>query len=612
MPSLPLILLITFGADAGQQPKIPPDCLVPGLGRFLKTLQLTSDGRWLVSMDERDSRRRLTCVRDPSKQYQLPRRFGSHAVSSDGRWMYNETDEGYALFDIDTTDEPALIERLGNKAISWIEYSRDNRYFTVTRGDTKESWLLDAARPIAKRKTFPSFYLVTDRWRVETVGGTRLSFTSLVGDSPSISLTLPADAKVIRPETASVCDARYSFPMPGDWSKQYRWIVVVEPALTRLIDLAQEDPVTTARTLKQTPQQFRCARVAPDGSWLAFLQPESIVICDAVKDTRHVVDTGGSLELRPQYEQAFSYTDKTGFQRSHDARWLSYVGMSLTNYGMGQDVKHIWRLWDLAGDSPSPVLGCDHEIRGFGGRAMWQFAYSLDSRWLLELPAYGDAHLWDLSKPVAYVVPERIGKVPLRLSAVSDDGRFAAHFNTGTGGLTVWYLDSGGKRPTSRTIAELDAKTHFLKFVPKSNLLLGVVPGGILTSWNLDLEDPVPVRLGRHIPEHNEIGFSLLRRGDLVVMKYAFDLRYWSVRAEEPTVTDVHMTDYYDGLVIDRQDGIFRLRDIDKPEVCCILDAKDLKWAIFASQDKAIMANNKNWDVLIWNVGNLLNSAKMK
>ena len=74
----------------------------------------------------------------------------------------------------------------------------------------------------------------------------------------------------------------------------------------------------------------------------------------------------------------------------------------------------------------------------------------------------------------------------------------------------------------------------------------------------------------------------------------------------------MHMTDYYDGLVIDRQDGIFRLRDIDKPEVCCILDAKDLKWAIFASQDKAIMANNKNWDVLIWNVGNLLNSAKMK
>ena len=96
---------------------------------------------------------------DPSKQYQLPRRFGSHAVSSDGRWMYNETDEGYALFDIDTTDEPALIERLGNKAISWIEYSRDNRYFTVTRGDTKESWLLDAARPIAQTKDVPEFLL---------------------------------------------------------------------------------------------------------------------------------------------------------------------------------------------------------------------------------------------------------------------------------------------------------------------------------------------------------------------------------------------------------------------------------------------------------------------
>ena len=78
-----------------------------------------------------------------------------------------------------------------------------------------------------------------------------------------------------------------------------------------------------------------------------------------------MVDTGGSLELRPQYEQAFSYTDKTGFQRSHDARWLSYVGMSLTNYGMGQDVKHIWRLWDLAGEFvPSPVLGCDHD-KGF-------------------------------------------------------------------------------------------------------------------------------------------------------------------------------------------------------------------------------------------------------
>ena len=75
--------------------------------------------------------------------------------------------------------------------------------------------MLDEARPIAKRKTFPSFYLVTDRWRVETVGGTRLSFTSLVGDSPSISLTLPADAKVIRPETASVCDAHYSFPCPA-------------------------------------------------------------------------------------------------------------------------------------------------------------------------------------------------------------------------------------------------------------------------------------------------------------------------------------------------------------------------------------------------------------
>ena len=480
------LMILAFGL-AVQQADTEPDVFIKKPGYWnphSSSEEVTADGRWFIV---RDSTRdysikgtRLISMDDPSHQVEFPG-VDARGVSPDGRWLVLS---GPVVLDLSLATPKEVILDTGKPEHYWGKFSEDSRYLTFGDGDeTAVSWLLEGEEPFQQTVTKPSFYFVSPKWRVESVGENGVRFTNRLRQSEVKTTKLSSPAEFVVPCSTN---ARPMLPggLPSYFGEQPEkdWLVIAELGRVHLVDLKSDAPVTSMKSFNR-PGVVKKARVVPDGSWLVFPQDDSVVLIDTVTGESHELREAGPWEM----EHPFEYVNRlhTGFYRSPDGRWLHYAGTQSTGNGMLTLEEFKFKLWDTS--SGKLILKMDN-LAKFGKKAdRWEFAFSADSRWLFGTSTEGPLRLWDLRQPLLLDAPEAAIDVKATQAVVNDNRTLAAACNS-SGGILVWRMD-GNEKPKAVRLLESGADTDFLAFVPDTDVLTAIV-GYEMAFWDLSEGEP--------------------------------------------------------------------------------------------------------------------------
>ena len=374
-----------------------------GQGAPIVAVDVSPDGRWLITVPDGDASARLWDLTAPDGAGGLELRGagGPVAISADSRWLVTTGRGGDAarLWDLSARD-PSASPRALEAAIGPVAFSRDTRWL-VTGGTDKSVRLWDLGAP--------------------PPGG------------PAIVLPAQANEEIV---VAISPDSRQL--VTSSW----------EPAgnrptfdVTRLWDLTTPRPETTGVELKGHRRSVSNAVFSPDGRWLATGSGEyasrrgradpNVLLWDLKKATPSAITLAG-------HEGPI-----TAMVMSRDGRWLATGSADRTA-----------RLWDLTApaiDSASVVLpGHASTVTGIVIAPDSASVVTIDGRRNFRDPTSGFvARVWKLEAAAATVEPRVVTRderlVSVSTFKTSDDGRRLLLVSGGT----AFVLDLRRSDPTT-------------------------------------------------------------------------------------------------------------------------------------------------------------------
>ncbi len=499
MSFLVVFLLTTTGLPVAtdHDGEVPPDCIIPAFDAWTTTLPYRSpDRRWLVAMSNVWHGWLISTV-NPDVRLALQESVSRIAFSQDSKWLVSFADHNYAIYDLRNTAAPRRLGQFSAPDAKHVGFTEDGRLLAITYAlNRMETWLLDAEPPFSLNAKGPGFYLLTDKWRVETSGSTELRLTPCRQPSIVGSIPLSQDAQVIIPDVAAPYSVHFSGKERPERINQRDWLLVFGDSQLMVLDLRSADVCASARTVPCQLKSISSARIATDGSWLTTPQPGGFAFVDVSRGSVCALDSVGSFE---KTGVPFMNQEQAGFTLSSDRRWLLYTDSFVSHTGLISGESFTARLWDVSNAAAKPAIKIDNGTLEAPPSALsWLFAFSDDSQWLIGLPQHSVEHLWNLEQSMKFEECEatfgieelnKLKSSAARPRVLSDDHRLVAVHDAPSRAVLVYCLDKSVVGPIRLELGQLSIEPATMMFIPNSRVFL-VLADGQFTAWDLDAEQP--------------------------------------------------------------------------------------------------------------------------
>jgi WD40 repeat protein len=555
------------------------------LGRHEKPISavnLSPDGRWLVTVAEAENGARLWDLATASgatNPIELQGGGGHIAISPNSQWLVTVSSQGQPtrLWDL-AAQSPGTSSRILSAAKEPVVFSRDNRWL-VTGGDDKSVrlWSLSAAdsadppivlpaqtNPVTVVAVSPdSRWLVTSSWDPEPHSGiTDICWLwDLTAERPE------ASRLVLGGNTSSISNV--IFTPDSHWlatssAEQDRHTGRSDKTV-RLWDLTKKNPSAEPIPLEHHQGSITTMTSSIDSRWLVTGSEDKTV---RLWDLEAVNPADKPLEFAGHENRV------VGAVISPDNRWLVTFTGKPEWHDYGERYLPTARLWELGTSGQSSTASPRPTVFDIQGRPVEVsgFVPSFDGRWLL-IRSNSSVYVLDLkeSQPAASPRILQGHEAAVTVAQFSHDSQKVV---TGSEDKSVRLWHFAEVQPAANPVILNNGNDSFMEVSPDNRWLVTSAEKGAVL-WDLAARDIAvgPVFLRGHNSSVSSAAFSY---DSLWLATGSFDntARLWKLSTKDPNDTAISL-------------------DAHKSSVNSVTFSQDHRWLATGSSDNTI----RLWDL---------------